>query len=65
MSVFQDALQLDESLGAGDGSRAWLVWSGAAGSALLMLISLVVDPFLVGEVLRFGSSDLVVTGFGK
>ena len=26
----QDALQLDESLGAGDFSRAWLVWSGAA-----------------------------------
>ena len=30
----QDALQLDESLGAGDVSRAWLVWSGAAEAAL-------------------------------
>ena len=30
----QDALQLDESLGAGDVSRSWLVWSGAAEAAL-------------------------------
>ena len=30
----QDALQLDESLDAGDVSRAWLVWSGAAEAAL-------------------------------
>ena len=30
----QDALQLDESLDAGDVSRAWLVWSGAAEIAL-------------------------------
>ena len=30
----QDALQLDESLDAGDVSRAWLVWSGAAETAL-------------------------------
>ena len=30
----QDALQLDESLNAGDVSRAWLVWSGAAEVAL-------------------------------
>ena len=39
MSVFnfvsrQDAVQLDESLDAGDVSRAWLVWSGAAEVAL-------------------------------
>ena len=39
MSVFsfmsrQGALQLDESLDAGDVSRAWLVWSGAAEAAL-------------------------------
>ena len=39
MSVFsfmsgQDALQLDESLDAGDVSRAWLVWSEAAEAAL-------------------------------
>ena len=30
----QDALRLDESLNAGDVSRAWLVWSGAAATAL-------------------------------
>ena len=30
----QDALLLDESLNAGDVSRAWLVWSGAAEAAL-------------------------------
>ena len=29
----QDALQLDESLEAGNVSRAWLVWSGAAEAA--------------------------------
>ena len=28
-----DAVQLDESLGADDVSRAWLVWSGAAEAA--------------------------------
>ena len=31
----QDALQLDESLDAGDVSRAWIVWSRAAESALI------------------------------
>ena len=31
----QVALQLDESLEAGDVSRAWLVWSGAAEAALV------------------------------
>ena len=30
----QDALLLDESLYAGDVSQAWLVWSGAAETAL-------------------------------
>ena len=30
----QGALRLDESLEAGDVSRAWLVWSGAAETAL-------------------------------
>ena len=29
-----DALQLDDSLDAGDVSRAWLVWSGAVEAAL-------------------------------
>ena len=31
----QDALQLHESLDAGDVSRAWLVWSGAVEAALV------------------------------
>ena len=31
----QDASQLDESLDTGDVSRAWLVWSGAAETALV------------------------------
>ena len=44
----QDALQLDESLGVGDVSRAWLCGLGLLRLHLLMLISLVVDPFLVG-----------------
>ena len=67
----QDALQLDESLDAGDVSRAWLVWSGLLKLRLLVLISSVVDPFrvgvwfLAGRVLRSGLSDLVVTGFGR
>ena len=30
-----DALVLDESLRCGDVSRAWLIWSGAAESALV------------------------------
>ena len=30
----QDAMRLVESLDAGDVSRAWLVWSGAAETAL-------------------------------
>ena len=31
----QDAVHLDESLDAGDVSRAWIVWSGAAEAALV------------------------------
>ena len=31
----QDALQLEESLDAGDVSRVWLVWSGAAETAIV------------------------------
>ena len=31
----QDALRLDDSLGAGDVSCAWLVWSSAAETALV------------------------------
>ena len=65
----QDALHLDESLDAGDVSRAWLVWSGAAEAALAFLIGSVVDAFLVGVSflaggpLCFGSSNLVVVKF--
>ena len=44
----QDALHLDESIDAGDVSRAWLVWSGLLRLLLLMLVGSVVDPFLVG-----------------
>ena len=32
---WQDAVLLDESLDAGDVSRAWLVWSSAAETALV------------------------------
>ena len=65
---------LDESLGAGDVSRAWLVWSGAAEAALADACQFcVVDPFLVGVLVLgavvkcfcFGLSGLVVTRFGK
>ena len=37
-----DAMQLDESLDAGDVSRAWLVWSGAAEVAFSDAFRLVV-----------------------
>ena len=42
-----DAVQL-ESLGAGDVSRAWLVWSGAAEAALADAFRLVVVLSLLG-----------------
>ena len=32
--AWSDALRLDESLRVGDVSQAWLVWSGAAETAL-------------------------------
>ena len=35
LCLARNALQLDESLDAGDVSRAWLVWSGAAEVALV------------------------------
>ena len=40
----QDALQLDESLDAGDVSRAWLVWCGAAETALADAYRFCVGP---------------------
>ena len=65
----QDALHLDESLDAGDVSRAWLVWSGAAEAALDDAYRFSGGPFLVGVLdggaLCFGSSDLVVIRFGR
>ena len=44
----QDALQLDESLHAGDVSRAWLVWSGAAEVALADAFRFSGGPVLLG-----------------
>ena len=57
-----DAVQLDESLGAGDVSRAWLVWPGAAEAALVdayQFCGVLSQPevwFLGGRVLCLGSS---------
>ena len=61
----QDALQLDEFLDAGDVSRAWLVWSSAAETAL-------VDAYTVqrwtlpggGLVLGRGSASFRVVRLG-
>ena len=70
-SLCQDALQLDESLAAGDVSRAWLLWSGAVETALVDAYQFSRGPlpsrvlFLAGGVLRFGLSGLVVTRFGR
>ena len=76
MSVFnfvsrQDALHLDESLDAGDVSRAWLVWSEAAEAALADAYRFSGGPFLVGAsflvggAFCFGTSNLVVIKFGR
>ena len=43
-----DALHLDESIDAGDVSRAWLVWSGAAEAALADAYRFRGGPFLLG-----------------
>ena len=67
----QDAMQLDESLDAGDVSRAWLVWSRAAGTALVDAYQFSGGPIpgmvwsLVVGMLCFGLSGLVVTRFGR
>ena len=62
----QDALLLDESLDAGDVSRAWLVWSRSAEAARLVVVPFPVGVwFLAGGVLLFGLSGLVVTRFGR
>ena len=58
-----DALALDESLRCGDVSRAWLIWSGAAESALVDAYQFAGRPvpdkgFVLGrrssKFLRFG-----------
>ena len=64
----QDALQLDESLDAGDVSRPWLVWSRAAETALTSSVVVQFRAevwFLGGGVLCSGLSGLVVTRYGR
>ena len=67
----QDAFQVDESLDAGDVSRAWLVWSGADEAALADAFRFCGGPLPSrGLVLGRGSASfrvvsLVVTRFGK
>ena len=61
----QDAMQLDESLGAGDVSRAWLVWSGAAEVALADAFLFTGGPVHTrGLVLGRGSALLRVLWLG-
>ena len=60
-----DAMRLDESLDAGDVSRAWLVWSGAAETALADACQ-----FSGGSLSRLGAwcsglSGLAGTEFGS
>ena len=67
----QDAMQLDESLDAGDVSRAWLVWSGAAETALddayqfCGVLSQAGVGSLEGGALCSGLSGLGVTKCGR
>ena len=66
-----DALLLDDSLDAGDVSRAWVVWSGAVESALADAYRFSGGPlpsrawFWVGEVLLLGLLSLVVIECGR
>ena len=61
----QDALHLDESLGAGDVSRAWLVWSGAAEAALVDAYQFSGGSLLGGGlVLGRGSASFRVVNLG-
>ena len=69
---WQDAQRLDESLDAGDVSRAWLVWSCSAETALVDAYRFSDGPIpcrgLVlgrGNAFFFGLSGLVVTRFGR
>ena len=61
----QDALQLDESLDAGDVSRAWLVWSGAVEAALADAYCFSGGPLPCrGLVLGRGSASFRVVRLG-
>ena len=61
----QDALLLDDSLDAGDVSRAWLVWSGAVESALADAYRFSGGPLLSrGLVLGRGSASFRVVRLG-
>ena len=61
----QDAMQLDVSLDAGDVSRAWLVWSGAAETALVDAYRFGGGPLLGrGLVLGRGSASFRVVRLG-
>ena len=57
----QDALRLDDSLGAGDVSRAWLVWSGAAETALVDAYQFSGGP-VPGRGLALGRRECFVSG---
>ena len=60
-----DAIQLDESLDAGDVSRAWLVWSGAAETALADACQICGGPISTrGLVLARGSALFRVVRLG-
>ena len=54
----QDALQLDESLDAGDVSRAWLVWSGDAEAAVVDAYQLSGGPLPCRGLVLGRRSDL-------
>ena len=61
----QDALLLDESLDAGDVSRTWLVWSGAAETTLVDAYQLSGGPLPGGGlVLGRGSASFRVVRLG-
>ena len=60
-----DALLLDESLDAGDVSRAWLVWSRAAEAALADAYRFCAGPIPCrGLILRRGSASFRVVKLG-
>ena len=60
-----DALVLSESLRDEDVSRAWLVWSGAAETALANAYQFAGGPVPARVVPRLGLSDLVGMRFGR